>query len=217
MSGTTRAFIIDDHPVVRAGLRELLRSSRAISIVGDAEHGGSPTLDELDRTRPDVIVLDIKLKHESGIDLCRDIKARFPHMGVLLLSAFWDQPLVRQALDARADGYVLKDAEHLDLTKAILSVARGESFFDHSVSAMIAREARGESADSLRLSEQDILILRHVSEGLTNKAIGESMFLSAHTIRDRLSAIMLRIGAKNRAHAAQVAISRGLVPRPEAA
>lgn len=211
MSAPARVFIIDDHPVVRAGLRELLRPAREISIIGDAEDGGDSTLDEIERTKPDVVVLDIKLKQGNGISVCRDIKQRSPATGVILLSAFWDETLVRQALDARADGYQLKDAEHLDLKKSICSVARGEAFFDTAISRAIAREARSETVGVAQLSDQDTRILRLVGEGLTNKTIGERLYLSPHTVRDRVSAIMAVLGAKNRAEAAQIAIKRNII------
>lgn len=211
MTEPTRVFIIDDHLVVRAGLRELLKPSHEITIVGDAEDGESGTLAQIEESRADVVIVDIKLKHGSGIDVCREIKARSSQTGVILLSAFWDDSLVRQALDAHADGYLLKDAEQLDLRKAIRSVAAGESFFDTAVSGAIARQARGEQGlYATELSPQDVCILRHVADGLTNKAIGELMFLSHHTIRDRVSAIMAVLGAKNRTQAVQIATKRRL-------
>lgn len=214
MTASTRVFIVDDHPVVRAGLKELVRSAREISIIGEAGDGEEATLATIERLQPDVVILDIRLRRGDGIDLCRNVKARVPRAGVILLSAFWDESLVRQALDARADGYLLKDAEHLDLKKSILSVARGESFFDTAISAAIAREARGEPQTSgARFSEQDVRILRCVSEGHTNKTIGEQMFLSPHTVRDRLSDIMAKLGARNRAQAAQMAMRSGLLRR----
>ena len=130
--------------------------------------------------------------------------------GVALLSAFWDDGLVRSALDAGADAYLLKDAEHFDLEKAIRSVARGESFFDTAISGALSRRVReGNAGDSL--STQDAQILRHVADGRTNKAIAASLFLSPHTVRDRLSGVMTLLGAKNRAEAVQIASRRGLI------
>lgn len=212
MTKSTRVFIIDDHPVVRAGLRELLKPSREIAIVGDAEDGDAATLAQIEASEADIVIVDIKLKRSSGIDVCREIKSRSPQTGVILLSAFWDDSLVRQALAAHADAYLLKDAEHLDLRKSISSVARGESFFDTAISGAIARQARGEDGrDATRLSQQDVRILRHVSDGLTNKAIAKLMFLSHHTIRDRVSAIMAALDAKNRTEAVQVATKRHLI------
>ena len=213
MTAPTRVFIIDDHPVVRAGLKELLKTSREIAIVGDAEDGESATIDQLDNLRPDVVIVDIKLKQSNGIDVCRAIKSRLGGTGVILLSAFWDDLLVRQALDARADGYLLKDAEHFDLRKGILSVARGESFFDTAVSGAIARWARGDDATrgEPQLSTEDLQILRLVANGFTNKAIGAALYVSHHTVRDRVSAIMATLGAKNRTEAAQIATRRSLI------
>jgi two-component system response regulator DevR len=213
MTAPVRVFIVDDHPVVRAGLKELLKGSREIAIVGDAEDGESATIEQLESLRPDVVIVDIKLKRGNGIDVCRAIKSRFAGTGVIMLSAFWDDQLVRQALDARADGYLLKDAEHFDLKRSVLSVARGESFFDTAVSGAIARRARGDDSSSaeLGLSAEDIAILRLVANGLTNKAIGAALYISHHTVRDRVSAIMAALGAKNRAEAAQIATRRSLI------
>lgn len=210
MTAPVRVFIIDDHPVVRAGLKELLRPSREIAIIGDAEDGGEATIERLDQTRPDVVVLDIRLKRGNGIDVCRDIKSHFPNTGVILLSAFWDEALVRQALDAKADGYLLKDAEHLDLRKSICSVARGESFFDPTIAGAIVRQLHVEEQQS-STSERDRSMLGLVARGHTNREIGAALFLSPHTVRDRLSEIMEQLGARNRTEAAQLAAQRGLI------
>src|SRR5438067_9109385 len=199
MTATTRVFIIDDHPVVRIGLKELMTRARGITFVGDAEDGEANTIAALQRSRPDIVILDIKLKRGSGIDVCREIKLLLPGTRVVLLSAFWDDDLVGRALEAGADGYLLKDAEHFDLTKAVLAVAVGNSYFDPAVAAILVRRARGEPRGIERqLSEQDTVILRHVAEGRTNKAIATALYLSDHTVRDRLSAIMRILGARNR-------------------
>jgi DNA-binding NarL/FixJ family response regulator len=158
----------------------------------------------------DVAILDIKLKHGSGIEVCRALKERQPRIGVILLSAFWDDHLVAQALDARADGYLLKDTNRFDLGKTIATVASGRSFFDPAVSGTIARYARGETATA-RFSSNDLQILRLASEGMTNRAIGVALSLSPHTVRDRLSRLLVVLGAKNRAEAAQIAMRRGLI------
>ncbi len=209
----TRVFIIDDHPVVRAGLRELLKQNRELTIVGDAEDAGEETLTEMARLATDVAIVDIKLKRGSGIDACREIKRQRPDTGVILLSAFWDDVLVRDALDARADGYLLKDAEHFELAKSISAVSRKESFFDPAISGAIARQARGESAPAsgVPFSAEDVQILRLVADGMTNRAIGSSLYLSQHTVRDKLSAVMATLGAKNRAEAAQIATRRSII------
>lgn len=211
MSKGPRVFVIDDHPVVRAGLRELLRQSTDICVVGDAEDGAAESFARLRDSQPDVAIVDIKLKQGSGLDVCREIKQMLPGVGVILLSAFWDDALVRQALDAGADGYLLKDAEHFDLAKGVSSVARGEPFFDPAIAAAVVRQARGLGESERQFTEDDTHILQLVAGGLTNKAIGASLFLSHHTVRDRLSAIMASLGARNRTEAAQIAAKRGLI------
>ena len=212
MITAVRVFIIDDHPVVRLGLKELMKRSRDVTVVGDAEDAGSATIDALQRSHADIVILDIRLKAGSGIDACRTIKRRLPNIRVVLLTAFWDDDLVDLAIDAGADGYLLKDAEQFDLTKAVLAVAAGHSFFDPAVAAILVRHARGDARrERASLSEQDTIILRHVAEGLTNKAIATSMYLSDHTVRDRVSRIMRTLGARNRTEAAQLASRRGLI------
>jgi DNA-binding NarL/FixJ family response regulator len=212
-ANSTRVFIIDDHPVVRAGLRELLKQTREIAIVGDAEDGAPETVARISELAVDVAIVDIKLKRGDGIEACKDIKQVRPSAAVILLSAFWDDSLVRQALDARADGYLLKDAEHFDLVRSIAVVARGESMFDPAISAAIVRQARGEDngATGSKLSAEDIEILRLVAEGQTNKAIGGALFLSHHTVRDKLSMAMALLGARNRTEAVQIATRRGII------
>ncbi len=213
MSDPARVFIIDDHPVVRAGLKELLKQTRDVSIVGDAEDGAPETMARIGELAVDVAIVDIKLKRGNGIDACREIKRIRPDTAVILLSAFWDDSLVRQALDARADGYLLKDAEHFDLAKSISAVSHGQSFFDPAISGAIVRQARGEddASSQFKLSTEDVQILRLVANGLTNKAIGDALYLSHHTVRDKLSTMMAVLGAKNRTEAVQIATRQSII------
>ena len=213
MSDPARVFIIDDHPVVRAGLKELLKQTRDVSIVGDAEDGAPETMARIGELAVDVAIVDIKLKRGNGIDACREIKRIRPDTAVILLSAFWDDSLVRQALDARADGYLLKDAEHFDLAKSIAAVSHGQSFFDPAISGAIVRQARGEddASSQFKLSTEDVQILRLVANGLTNKAIGDALYLSHHTVRDKLSTMMAVLGAKNRTEAVQIATHQSII------
>ena len=184
-----------------------------VAIVGEGDDGSIETLADITTLGVNVAIVDIKLKVGNGIDVCRAIKKENPKTGVILLSAFWDDALVRAALDARADGYLLKDAEHFDLAKSIATVARGESFFDPAISSAIVRHARddrGQGVDA-GVRAEDAEILRLVAQGMTNKAIGAEMYLSQHTVRDKLSALMADLGAKNRAEAVQIATKRGII------
>ena len=208
----TRVFIIDDHPVVRAGLRELLKRPGEIIVVGDAEDAGSLTMRAIGESGTNVAVVDIKLKRGSGLEACAEIKRTLPGVRVILLSAFWNDTMVRQALDAGADGYLLKDAEHFDLTKAIHSVAYGSGYFDTAIAAAIVRQSRRVQNETTRpITEDDARILRLVANGLTNKAVAQALSLSHYTVRDRLSAIMQSLDARNRTEAVQVAVQRGII------
>lgn len=202
-----RVFLVDDHPVVRAGLREVLGSD--VTVVGEAEDGGPETVEAICCADTAVAVLDIKLKQGNGIELCRDLKERAPDIGVILLSAYWDDALIRRAVEAKTDAYVLKDAERFDLLKTITCVASGGAFFDPSIAGAVVRHAW--SDDSEAWSERDVAILRLVAAGETNRQIGASLFLSPHTVRDRLSELMAKLGARNRTEAAQRAAQRGVI------
>lgn len=205
-------FVIDDHPVVRAGLRELLGVSPDIDLIADANDAGDETVARIVELRPEVVVTDIKMRGRSGIQLCSLLKREPFAPKVVLLSAFWDDTLIAEALDAGADGYLLKNAEHFDLARGVRAAAAGDPFFDPEISAAVVRQVRGEQGPyGAELSTQDVCILRHVADGLTNKAIGELMFLSHHTIRDRVSAIMAVLGARNRTQAVQAATKRHLI------
>jgi DNA-binding NarL/FixJ family response regulator len=209
-------FIVDDHPVVRAGVRELLGASPGIEVLGDAGEAGDATLTQIVALRVAVVVTDIKLPGRSGTDLCRAIKSEPAAPRVVLLSAFWDDALIANALDAGADGYVLKHAEQFDLVRAVRAVAGGEPYFDPSISAAIVRQSRdaravGMPRDKHAIREEDVRLLHLVAEGLSNREIGELLFLSPHSVRDRLSAIMARLGAGNRAQAVRIAMRGGLM------
>ena len=207
-----RVLIVDDHPVVREGLRSLLDGDPDIEVVGEAGSTGDARTG-VRRLSPNVVVLDIKLGDGDGIDVCREIKNDFPATGVIMLSAFWDDSSVRRALDAGADGYLLKHAERLDLRNSILTVSRGEPVFDPMIAGAIGRRSKGGGGppEEPPLSEQEIGILSLVAQGLTNKKIGEQLYLSPHTVKDYLGAIMLKLGAKNRAEAVILATKRGLI------
>ncbi|MDP2675621.1 MAG: response regulator transcription factor [Dehalococcoidia bacterium] len=207
-----RVFIVDDHPVVREGLRSLLSSESDMTVVGEAS-SVSEALHGARETSPDVVVLDIKLKDGDGIDVCRKIKAASPTTGVIMLSAFWDDSLIREALQV-ADGYLLKHAERFDLQDSIRRVARGEHTLDSTLLGAVVSQFRGEQAGGLdppAVSDQEVRLLQLVAQGLTNREIAARMYLSPHTVKDYLSEVMGKLGAKNRAEAVLLATKRGLL------
>jgi len=207
-----RVFIVDDHPVVREGLRSLLSTEDDMTVVGEAG-SAAEALRGASETSPDVVVLDIRLKDDDGIDVCRKIKAAYPGTGVIMLSAFWDDSLIREALQV-ADGYLLKHAERFDLQDSIRKVARGEATLDSALLGAVVgrfREERQGSSDAPPLSGQEVRLLQLVSQGLTNREIASQLFLSHHTVKDYLSDILGKLGARNRAEAVLMATKQGLL------
>jgi len=207
-----RVFIVDDHPVVREGLRSLLSTEDDMTVVGEAG-SAAEALRGASETSPDVVVLDIRLKDDDGIDVCRKIKAAYPGTGVIMLSAFWDDSLIREALQV-ADGYLLKHAELFDLQDSIRKVARGEATLDSALLGAVVgrfREERQGSSDAPPLSGQEVRLLQLVSQGLTNREIASQLFLSHHTVKDYLSDILGKLGARNRAEAVLMATKQGLL------
>lgn len=207
-----RVFIVDDHPIVREGLRSLLSTEDDMTVVGEAG-SAAEALRGANETSPDVVVLDIKLKDEDGIDVCRKIKAACPGTGVIMLSAFWDDSLIREALQV-ADGYLLKHAERFDLQDSIRKVARGEATLDSALLGAVVgqlREGRRGSPDAPLLSGQEIRLLQLVAQGLTNREIAATMYLSPHTVKDYLGKVMGTLGARNRTEAVLLATKRGLL------
>ncbi len=211
MAEPIRVLLVDDHPVVREGLRALLRDESDLAVVGEADSCGA-VLPEVRRARPDVIILDIKLADGDGIDVCRQIKEADASIKVILLSAFWDDALLLRALQAGADGYLLKQAERLDLQQSIRTAAQGESILDPAlVGAMVARFRGGAAQQEQALTEREVKLLQLVAEGMTNREIAERLCLSPYTVKEYLSTLMTKLGAKKRAEAVNLAARRGLL------
>ncbi len=210
MADQIRVLLVDDHPVVREGLRALLRNEGDLDVVGEADSCSS-ALPEVLRAHPDVVILDIKLADGDGIEVCRQIKEADACIRVILLSAFWDDALLLRAVQAGADGYLLKQAERLDLQQSIRTAAQGESILDPAlVGAMVARFRGGAAQQEQPLTEREVRLLQLVAEGLTNREIGERLYLSPYTVKEYLSALMTKLGAKKRAEAVNLAARRGL-------
>lgn len=203
---TIRLMLVDDHEIVRQGLRSLIERRKHISVVGEA---GS--VEEAVRLAaevlPSVIVMDVRLPDGTGIEACRDIRADNPGIRVLMLTSYADDDAVYAAIVAGASGYLLKQTRGQDLLNAIEAVARGESLLDPSVTSSVLTRMRelatGGHKDKLsELSEQERKILGLIADGKTNREIAAIVFLSEKTVKNYVSTILSKLGMERRAQAA---------------
>ena len=202
-----RVYLLDDHEVVRHGLRDLLEREGDIEIVGetgsavDAEH-------RIPALRPHVAVLDARLPDGSGIDVCREIRSVDPTIQALILTSYEDDEALFAAIMAGAAGYVLKQIKGTDLVDAVRRVAAGQSLLDPAVTARVLDRIRHgpDQPDELKaLTDQERRILALVAEGLTNREIAERMFLSEKTIKNYVSSLLAKLGMERRTQAAVLA------------
>ena len=195
-----KVLLVDDHEVVRAGLKALLESNEDIVVVGEAgtaEEG----IRRVGFDEPDVVVLDVRLPDASGIEACREIRARFPEVKVLMLTSFADEEALMAAILAGASGYVLKRVKTDDLVANIRRVGAGESLLDPEMTAgLFERLREGPKEDPLlsRLTNQERVIVEHIAQGLTNRQIAEEMFLAEKTVKNYVSTLLAKMGMSRR-------------------
>lgn len=200
-----RVFLLDDHEVVRTGLRQLLETSGDITVVGEAGTAAE-ALALIPELKPDVAVLDARLPDDSGIEVCRQIRSSVPSTRAVILTSFDDDEALFSAIMAGAAGYVLKQVTAQDLVSAIRHVAAGGSLLDPGVTAKVLQRFRGgpsEEAGALAtLSAQERRILELVAEGLTNKQIGDRLNLAEQTVKNYVSSVLGKLGLESRTQAA---------------
>ena len=218
----TRILIVDDHEVVRLGLRSLLDQQPGMEIVGEAATA-SEAIAFSERLQPDVVLLDVRLPGRSGIEACQEIKSRAPRVRVLMLTSYTDGAILTDAIAAGADGYILKQIDSTSLVKALERVSRGENLLDPALTGEVfdrLRQARNneELLAFRNLSEQEMRILASIAEGKTNREIGQSVYLSEKTVRNYVSDILSKLGLRSRvqaaAYAARYHLERHLPPMP---
>jgi len=199
-----RVFLLDDHEVVRRGVRELLESEGDIVVVGE----GSTAADALARVpavRPDVAVLDVRLPDGNGVTVCRELRSALPDLVCLMLTSFADDEALFDAIMAGAAGYVLKQVRGADILGAVRTVAAGGSLLDPRTTAQMMDRLRkqADEQDPLAgLTEQERRILELIGEGLTNRQIGERMFLAEKTVKNYVSSVLAKLGMERRTQAA---------------
>ena len=202
-----RVYLLDDHEVVRQGLRALLESSGDIQVVGESGSAVDAT-NRIPALRPDVAVLDGRLPDGSGIEVCRAVRAVDPTIRALILTSYDDDEALFAAIMAGAAGYVLKEIRGSDLVSAVHQVAAGNSLIDPALTARVLDRVRNtpETAPELSsLTDQELKILGHIAEGLTNRQIGEQMFLAEKTVKNYVTSILTKLGLERRTQAAVLA------------
>lgn len=207
-------LLVDDHPVVVEGLRKVLATAGDLSIAGEA-HDAASAIEQAKHLKPDVILLDLRMPGASGVQVVRRLREIESRSAVIILTSYGDQAYVRQALEAGADGYLLKSTPPEQLITAIRNAARGRrqlspELLDSVLGdfSSLAREHTRREAD---LSEEDREILRKAAEGATNREIGNALGRSEIAIKKRLQVIFAKLGAVDRAHAVAEAMRRGLI------
>jgi two-component system response regulator DevR len=199
-------FLLDDHEIVRRGLRDLLEGEEDLAVVGEAGTA-EQALNRIPATRPDVALLDVRLPDGDGIEVCREIRSRHEDVACLMLTSFSDDEAVYAAILAGAAGYILKQIHGQDLLEAVRRVAAGESLLDPAVTARVLdRLRRRTEEDELAgLTDQEKRLLGFIAEGLTNRQIGERMYLAEKTIKNYVSNLLAKLGMHRRSEAAAYA------------
>ena len=209
-----RVVLADDHPVVRGGLRALLESLPAYDVVGEADDGES-AVREVQVTRPDVVLMDVKMPGVDGLEATRRIRAAVPDVAVLVLTMFDDDDTVFAAMKAGAQGYLLKGAEQVEIDRAIKAVVAGEAIFGPGVAARVLRhfaepQATADAIPFPQLTEREREVLDLVAAGHRNAVIAEELFLAPKTVANHISSIFAKLAVADRSAAIVQARDQGL-------
>ena len=212
--GKQRILLVDDHEVVRIGLRALLERNTQFEVVGEAGTA-KEALEQVSRSHPDVVLMDIRFPGASGIEACEEITRNYPETKVIMLTSYAEDEMLFSAIRAGASGYVLKQIGGEDLIRAIEAVGRGEASLDSAVTQRVFQEVRRavkeeEASAFANLSQQERHVLLLVSEGKTNREIAKALFLGEGTVRNYVSSILSKLGVSNRAEAAAYAVEHNL-------
>lgn len=209
-----RILLVDDHEVVRIGLKALLEHHAHFEVIGEASTA-KEAIDMVSRYHPDIVLMDIRLPGASGIEACEEITTRFPETRVVMLTSYAEDEMLFSAIRSGASGYILKQIGGDDLIRALESVGRGEALLDPAVTQRVFQEVRRavkeeEASAFANLSQQEKHVLLLVSEGKTNREIAKALFLGEGTVRNYVSSILSKLGVSNRAEAAAYAVEHNL-------
>jgi DNA-binding NarL/FixJ family response regulator len=202
-----RVFLVDDHEVVRRGVKDLLEAEPDIEVVGEAGTAAE-ALARVPAVKPQVAILDVRLPDGDGVTVCRELRSRLPDLACLMLTSFGDDEALLSAIMAGASGYLLKQVRGSDIVGAVRTVAAGGSMLDPRMTAtVIARLRRPEEGDDpvASLTDQEKRVFDLIGEGLTNRQIGETMFLAEKTVKNYVSGVLAKLGMQRRTQAAALA------------
>jgi len=197
-------FLLDDHEVVRRGLRELFEAEEDLSVVGEAATA-EEAISRVPATRPDVAVLDVRLPDGDGVEVCRDLRSAMPELKCLMLTSFADDEALFSAILAGASGYVLKQVKGSDLVSAVRRVAAGGSLLDPALTRQVMDRLRGEKVEDERLARltgQERNILELIADGKRNRQIADELFLAEKTVKNYVSNLLSKMGFARRTEAA---------------
>ncbi len=202
-----RVFLLDDHELVRRGVADVLSGDEGIRVVGEARNAAE-ALARAPALRPDVAVLDVRLPDGDGVTVCRELRSRLPELRVVMLTSYSDDEALFEAILAGASGYLLKQVLGADLVGAVRTVAAGGSLLDPAATTAVLERLRRDAAPAgplATLSPQERTVLTLIGEGLTNRQIGERMFLAEKTIKNHVSHLLAKLGLERRTQAAVLA------------
>ena len=199
-----RVFLLDDHEIVRRGVRELLEAEDDLEVVGEAGTA-EEALNRIPPTRPEVALLDVRLPDGNGVEVCREVRSRHPEVACIMLTSFSDDEALVQAVVAGASGYLLKQIRGTDIVDAVRRVASGQSLLDASLVDRVRAQLQRDSTEDerlARLTNQERRILALIAEGLTNRQIGAEMHLAEKTVKNYVSNLLAKLGMERRTQAA---------------
>ena len=211
MSAKIRVLLVDDHTVVRRGLRLAFGLEPDLDVVGEAENG-KQAIEAVAALLPDVVVMDLLMPVMNGVDATREIRSRFPDVEVVALTSVLEDRMVVDVVEAGAAGYMLKESRPDDLFEAVRAAARGEVRLDPRAQQRLVREVRSVPARE-DLTERESQVLRHIAKGATNKGIAQALDVTEATVKTHVSNLLSKLGLKSRTQAALFALREGLVGR----
>ncbi|GAB4330987.1 MAG: response regulator transcription factor [Dehalococcoidia bacterium] len=220
MSDVIHVLLADDHDLVREGLKAALRNQADFNVVAEASTGEEAIV-AARKARPNLVVMDVRMPGMSGIETCREIRSEMPEVNVLMLTSFADERAVMSSIVAGASGFVLKEVRTPELLKAMRTVGRGGSILDSTSAAAVIDQIRKgnvvseEDRLAQQLNERELQILDYIAEGLTNREIGERLYLSEKTVKHHVSDILSKLGLSRRVEAAGFAIRRQVQRPPD--